>query len=172
MLCVIGHAVRGNRSGLIVRGDLTQSDGQAERRAAMDMIRPISPGSTRRLTQGADKGFHATEFVAGLRQTCGAPHVARKTGHCAKDSRTNPHEGYALSIRNRRQMEKTVGRAKTVGGMARTVHRGVERGRAAIRGRVARPDERQSWREKGMIVAGSRRPFGGFSGLPEQSASG
>jgi transposase len=47
MLCFIGHALMENRSGLIVQGDLTQADGHAERRAALDMIHRHSPGSTR-----------------------------------------------------------------------------------------------------------------------------
>lgn len=54
MLCFIGHALMENRSGLIVQGDLTQADGHAERRAALDMVHRHSPGSTRRLTLGAD----------------------------------------------------------------------------------------------------------------------
>ena len=54
--CFMGHALMENRSGLIVQGDLTQADGHAERRAALDMIHRHSPGSTRRLTLGADKG--------------------------------------------------------------------------------------------------------------------
>jgi transposase len=78
-LCFIGHALMENRSGLIVQGDLTQADGHAERRAALDMIHRHSPGSTRQLTLGADKGFDAAEFVADLRQACVTPHVAQKS---------------------------------------------------------------------------------------------
>ena len=44
-----------NRSGLIVQGELTQADGRAERQAALDMVHRHSPGSTRKLTLGADK---------------------------------------------------------------------------------------------------------------------
>ena len=76
MLCFIGHALMENRSGLIVQGDLTQADEHAERRAALDMIHRHSPGSTRQLTLGADKGFDAAEFVADLRKACVTPHVA------------------------------------------------------------------------------------------------
>lgn len=47
---------------------MTQADGHAERRAALDMIQRHSPGSTRRLTLGADKRFGAAEFVADLRK--------------------------------------------------------------------------------------------------------
>jgi hypothetical protein len=77
MLCFMGHALMENRSGLIVQGDLTRADGHAERRAALDMIHLHSPGSTRRLTLGADKKFDSADFVADLRTACVTPHVAR-----------------------------------------------------------------------------------------------
>jgi len=130
MLCVIGHALMENRSGLIVQGDLTQADGHAERRAALDMIHRHSPGSTRQLTLGADKGFDAAEFVADLRQACVTPHVAQKSRYSAIDGRTTRHEGYSLSIKHRKRIEEAFGWAKTVGGMAQTVYRGVERVRS------------------------------------------
>ena len=46
------------------------------------------------------------------------------------DGRTTRHEGYALSIRNRKRLEEAFSGAKTIGGMAQTVYRGVERVRA------------------------------------------
>lgn len=130
MLCFIGHALMENRNGLIVQGDLTQADGHAERRAALDMIHRHSPGSTRRLTLGADKGFDAAEFVADLRQACVTPHVAQKSRYSAIDGRTTRHEGYVLSIKHRKRIEEAFGWAKTVGGMAQTVYRGLERVRS------------------------------------------
>lgn len=130
MLCFIGHALMENRSGLIVQGDLTLAEGHAERRAALDMIHRHSPGSTRQLTLGADKGFDAAEFVADLRQACVTPHVAQKSRYSAIDGRTTRHEGYALSIKHRKRIEEAFGWAKTVGGMAQTVYRGVERARS------------------------------------------
>jgi transposase len=144
MLCFIGHALMENRSGLIVQGDLTQADGHAERRAALDMIHRHSPGSTRQLTLGADKGFDAAEFVADLRRACVTPHVAQKVRYSAIDGRTTQHEGYDLSIKHRKRIDLrrdndpadrcqillTFGWAKTVGGMAQTVYRGVERVRS------------------------------------------
>ena len=130
MLCFIGHALMENRNGLIVQGDLTQADGHAERRAALDMIHRHSPGSTRQLTLGADKGFDAAEFVADLRQACVTPHVAQKARYSAIDGRTTRHEGYALSIKHRKRIEEAFGWAKTVGGMAQTVYRGIERVRS------------------------------------------
>ncbi len=130
MLCFIGHALMENRSGLIVQGDLTRADGHAERRAALDMIQRHSPGSTRRLTPGADRGFDAARFVAGPRQTCVTPHVATKSSHSAIDGRTTRHEGYALPMRHRKRIEEAFGWAKTVGGMAQTVYRGFARARS------------------------------------------
>ena len=129
-LCFMGHALMENRHGLVVQGDLTQADGHAERRAALDMVHRHSPGSTRRLTLGADKGYDAAEFVSDLREACVTPHVAQKSRHSAIDGRTTRHQGYALSIKHRKRIEEVFGWAKTVGGMAQTVYRGVERVRS------------------------------------------
>jgi transposase len=130
MLCFIGHALMENRSGLIVQGDLTKADGHAERRAALDMVHRHSPGSTRRLTLGADKGYDAATFVADLRQACVTPHVAQKSRCSAIDGRTTRHRSYDLSLKHRKRIEEAFGWAKTVGGMAQTVYRGVERVRS------------------------------------------
>jgi len=86
-LCFMGHALMENRHGLVVQGDLTQADGYAERRAALDMVHRHSPGSTRRLTLGADKGYDAAEFVSDLREACVTPHVAQKSRYSAIPSR-------------------------------------------------------------------------------------
>ena len=130
ILCFVGHALMENRSGLIVQSDLTRADGHAERRAALDMIHRQSPGSTRRLTLGADKAFDSADFVADLRAACVTPHVAQKARHSAIDRRTTRHKGYALSIRHRKRIEEAFGWAKTIGGMTQTLYRGIERVRA------------------------------------------
>ncbi|MBI1403284.1 MAG: IS5 family transposase [Porphyrobacter sp.] len=130
VLCFMGHALMENRSGLIVQGDLTRADGHADRKAALDMIHAQSPGSTRQLTLGADKGYDSAGFVRDLRRACVTPHVARKARHSAIDGRTTRHEGYALSQKHRKRIEEPFGWAKTVGGMAQTVYRGVERVRS------------------------------------------
>lgn len=130
VLCFMGHALMENRSGLIVQGDLTQADGHAERRAALHMIHRHSPGSARPLTMGADKGYDAAGFVADLRKACVTPHVAQKSRHSAINARTTRHKGYALSIKHRKRIEEAFGWAKTIGGMAQTVYRGVERVRS------------------------------------------
>ena len=130
MLCFMGHALMENRNGLIVQGDLTKADGHGERKAALDMVHRHSPGSTRRLTLGADKGYDAGEFVRDLRQACVTPHVAQKSRYSAIDARTTRHAGYAPSQKHRKKIEEAFGWAKTVGGMAQTMYRGAERVRS------------------------------------------
>lgn len=69
VLCFMGHALMENRHGFVVQGDLTHADVHAERKAALDMVHRHSPGSTRQLTLGADKGYDAAGFVT----TCVKP---------------------------------------------------------------------------------------------------
>ena len=130
MLCFLGHALMENRNGLIVQGDLTKADGHGERKAALDMVHRHSPGSTKRLTLGADKSYDAGGFVADLRRACVTPHVAQKTRYSVIDGRTTRHAGYALSQKHRKKIEEAFGWAKTVGGMAQTMYRGIERVRS------------------------------------------
>jgi transposase len=130
MLCFMGHTLMENRSGLVVQADLTRADGHAERRAALDMLNRQSPGSTRRLTLAADRGYDSADFVAELRRMVVTPHVAQKARHSAIDGRTTRHSGYAQSQRRRKKIEEPFGWAKTVGGMAQTLYRGIERVRA------------------------------------------
>ncbi|WP_421904954.1 IS5 family transposase [Mameliella sp.] len=129
-LCFMGHSLMENRSGLIVQADLTQANGRAERRAAIDMLHRHSPGSTRRLTLAADRGYDSADFVAELRQMVVTPHVAQKSQHSAIDGRTTRHPGYAKSQRCRKKIEEPFGWAKTVGGLTQTMYRGIERVRA------------------------------------------
>ncbi len=126
-LCFIGHTLMENRNGLIVGTEMTQADGYAERRAALDMIHRHSPGSTRRLTLAADKGYDCAEFVKDLRRACVTPHVAQKVRYSAIDGRTTRHPGYAVSQKRRKKIEEPFGWAKTVGPMAQTMMRGIKR---------------------------------------------
>jgi IS5 family transposase len=88
MLCFMGHTLIESRNGLVVQADLTHADGHGERKAALKMINSHSPGSTRRLTLGADKGYDSADFVAALRRMIVTPHVAKKARHSAIDGRT------------------------------------------------------------------------------------
>jgi transposase len=129
-LCYMGHALMENRNGFAVGAHLTYADGTAERRAALDMLDAHDPGSTRRITLGADKGYDAAEFVADLRQMCVTPHIAAKAKGSAIDARTTRHEGYAVSQRKRKLIEEAFGWGKTIGPIAKTMLRGLARVRA------------------------------------------
>lgn len=89
-----------------------------------------SPGSTRQLTLGANKVYNAAGFVADLRQACVTPRVSQKARHSAINGRTTRHAGYALSVRQGKRIVEAFGWAKTVGGTAQTVYRGLERVRS------------------------------------------
>ena len=88
------------------------------------------PGSTRRLTLGAGKGYGAAGFGPDLRQASLTPHVVQKARQSAIDDRTTRQAGHALSQKHRKRSEQAFGWAKTVGGMAQTMYRGVERVRS------------------------------------------
>ncbi len=96
-LCFIGHALAENRHGLIVQADATTASSRAEREAAIAMIERHSPGSERRLTVAADKGYDTKGFVAECRRMCVTPHVAAKVRHSAVDGRTTRHASYVVS---------------------------------------------------------------------------
>ncbi len=125
-LCFMGHALMENRSGLIVDACLTEADGHAEREAALAMIEPRAdrPG---RITLGADKGYDAEDFVNECRSMNVTPHVAAKAAGSAIDGRTTRHAGYVLSQRIRKRIEEAFGWGKTVGPIAQTMLRGIER---------------------------------------------
>jgi hypothetical protein len=90
------------------------------------MIEPRAdrPG---RITLGADKGYDVEDFVNELRSMNVPPHVATKIAGAAVDRRTTRHAGYAISQRIRKRIEEAFGWSKTVGPIAQTMLRGIER---------------------------------------------
>jgi len=134
-LCFMGHALMENRHGLVVQAHLGPASGTAEREAAIDMIERHSPGSTRQLTLGADKGYDAASFISTLRQMHVTPHIARhdamlKTGKRRRskiDQRTTRHPGYVSSQRIRKRIEEAFGWAKMIAGLGKTRYRGTRR---------------------------------------------
>ena len=103
--------------------------GTAEREAALEMALDLKSGAT----LGADKAYDVRGFVEDLRCLDITPHVAQnvnRRGGSAIDGRTTRHPGYQLSQRARKRIEEPFGWAKTVGGMAQTAYRGIERVRA------------------------------------------
>ncbi len=133
-MAYMGHLLMENRNGLIVDAELTQATGKAEREAALRLIdRRPSPG--KRITLGADKAYDVTDFIHDLRDRNVTPHIAvdghlTKTGGYRKtaiDDRTTRHPGYAASLRVRKRIEEAFGWMKTVAGLRKTKHRGIDR---------------------------------------------
>jgi len=139
-LCYIGHTLMENRSGLAVRGGVSQASGTAERDQALDLIDRHRGESKRRITLGADKAYDVTDFVGELRSRSVTPHIAidghlSKTGKPRKtaiDRRTLRHAGYAVSQRCRKRVEEVFGWIKGSAGLAKVKLRGRDRVDAAF----------------------------------------
>jgi transposase len=118
-----GNVLMENRSGLVADVEVLQADGMAERDAAAIMIASI-PGE-KPVTVGADKGYDTKQMVKDVRECNATPHVAQKQ-NSAIDGRTTRHAGYKISQRKRKRIEEIFGWMKTVGGMRKLRHRGLE----------------------------------------------
>jgi transposase len=119
-----GHVLMENRNGLIADAEVLQATGTAERDAALLMMEAI-PGD-HAVTVGADKGYDTKNFVEEARNLNATPHVAQKKKHSAIDGRTTRHAGYAVSQQKRKRVEEIFGWMKTVGGMRKLRHRGLQ----------------------------------------------
>ena len=121
-----GQVLMENRNGLAVDAMTTQSTGTAERDAALLMAEAI-PGD-QPVTLGADKNYDTKDFVAEARNLAVTPHVSQndKGRRSAIDARTTRHAGYQISQRKRKRIEEIFGWMKTVGGMRKMRHRGLE----------------------------------------------
>ena len=121
-----GHVLMENRNGLVREVEVLQAHGTAERDAALVMMETI-PGD-QPVTVGADKGYDTKDFVAEARNLRVTPHVAQnnKGRKSAIDGRTTRHAGYAISQERRKRVEEIFGWMKTVGGMRKLRHRGLQ----------------------------------------------
>jgi transposase len=122
-LSYCGNILMENRNGLVADVETMRADGTAERDAAVVMLSSL-PGDER-VTVGADKGYDTKGFVADARALNATPHVAQKK-HSAVDGRTTRHEGYRISQQKRKRVEEIFGWMKTVGGLRKLRHRGLE----------------------------------------------
>ena len=122
-LSYCGNVLMENRNGLVADVETMQADGTAERDAAVVMLASL-PGDDQ-VTVGADKGYDTKGFVADARALNATPHVAQKK-HSAIDGRTTRHEGYRISQQKRKRVEEIFGWMKTVGGLRKLRHRGLE----------------------------------------------
>jgi IS5 family transposase len=106
--------------------EVTQAYGTAERDAAALMAERIA--GDHRVTLGADKNYDTAACVADLRSLNVTPHIAQNNRRrkSALDARTTRHAGYLLSQRKRKRVEEIFGWMKTVGGLRKLHHRGLE----------------------------------------------
>jgi transposase len=127
-LCVMGHVLMENRTGLAVDVLLTEATGNTEREAAVRML-DRRPDPQRHGTVGADKAYDTRDFVADCRERGMTPHVTQNTSgrRSAIDGRTTRHPGYAISQRVRKRVEEIFGWVKTVGGGRKLRYIGLER---------------------------------------------
>ncbi len=123
-LSFAGHVLMENRNGIAVNGCVTLAEGRAEVEAAVAMVEEI-PGQ-HRVTLGGDKNYDRKEFVQEMRDHQVTPHLALKATTII-DARTTRHPGYVISQQKRKRVEEIFGWLKTVGGLRKTRHRGVER---------------------------------------------
>jgi transposase len=119
-----GNVMMENRNGLVSDVQVLPATGTAEREAALMMIGSVE--SAKALTVGGDKGYDTRQFVAESRQMNATPHVAQKVRYSAIDARTTRHAGYGISQQKRKRVEEIFGWMKTVGGMRKLRHRGLE----------------------------------------------
>lgn len=121
-----GHVLMENRNGLAVDATVLPATGTAERDAAVQMVGQI-PGDGR-VTIGADKNYDTKSFVHDLRDLNSTPHVAQHDTNrrSAIDTRTTRHPGYGISQRKRKRVEEIFGWLKTVGGLRKLRHCGLD----------------------------------------------
>lgn len=121
-----GNLLVENRNGLIVKTEVFEANGTAERDAALVMLEQI-PGM-KQVTVGGDKAYDTADFVAECRHLKVTPHVAQnleRPGGSAIDARTTQHVGYAISQRKRKRIEECFGWLKTIALLRKVRHRGI-----------------------------------------------
>jgi transposase len=125
-LSYCGNLLIENCNGLIANTELLQANGTAERDAALLMIEKIQGDQP--ITIGADKAYDTKDFVKETRNMNATPQVAQnnKGRKSAIDGRTTRHPGYAISQQKRKRVEEIFGWMKTVGGMRKLRHRGLQ----------------------------------------------
>lgn len=119
-LSFCANALMENRNGFCVDLSVEPATGTAERDAALKLLKKERRRSKGRLkTVGADKGYHAKNFVEDVRALDIAPHVARIKNRWTPglDGRTSRHKSYAQSQRKRKRVEEIFGWWKSVGGL-------------------------------------------------------
>lgn len=135
-LSYLAHLLTEDRCGLAVGGRVSLASGDAERTAALELVRRRGRERRRRrrITLGMHKAYDAAELVAALRAEGVTPHVCQNTTRrrSAVDGRTTRHAGYAMSQAARRRGERVFGWLKTIALLRQVRHRGRDRVNSAF----------------------------------------
>lgn len=112
----LGHVITENRNGLVVSSCATHSSTTAEREACLDLLDGMVRGE-KAITLGADKQYQDPQFIGDLRKRGVIPHVAEyeKGANMGKNSLTaaeRESDGFGISRRKRKLVEKVFGWAK------------------------------------------------------------
>lgn len=124
-LSFAGHAAMENRHGLCVHFAVKPAVGSPESVVAVEQMTELRHRDFRPKTVGADKGYHTTEFVEGMRAQKIVPHPARKDGQ--KTLHVLLTSAHTISQRVRKRIEEIFGWTKTTGCFRKSRYRGVER---------------------------------------------
>jgi transposase len=128
-LCFAGHATMENRHGLCVLFQVKPSVGAPESRVAVEQVRLLHERGFRPKTVGADRGYHTSGFIDGMRAQGVTPHPALMRNHRCLGVVVNA--AHRTSQKLRKRIEEIFGWSKTVGGLRQSRYRGVERTHAA-----------------------------------------
>ena len=126
-LYYMGHVLMEHRTGLPVDVQITEASGNAERDAALAMLKRQAARTGR--TVAGDKGYDTRDFVADCRAMGVTPHVAQniaRWGGSAIDARTTRHAGYFASQRIRKRIEELFGWGKDGRALRKMRHRGLK----------------------------------------------
>lgn len=106
-----------NRNGLCTLLELQPALGTPESAGAMKQMIELRNRGFAPKTVGADKGYHAAEFVTGVREQKIAPHTARKDGQ--KTLHVLLTLAHAISQKLRKRIEEILAGQKRRAGSAR-----------------------------------------------------
>lgn len=130
-LSYLGHLVMENRNGLIVASTLTQSSTTAERQAARGLMQQVRKlfGGEKKMTVGADKAYHESDFMEAMKQLDIEPHVPayQRERVDMAPAGVRDSDAYRSSQRKRKWIERCFAWIKGPAGYGRTKFRGSRR---------------------------------------------
>lgn len=124
-LCFAGHATMENRHGLCVLFEVHPAVGAPESTVAVEQMIELQNRGIEPQTVGADKGYHDSTFVHGLRAQNIKPHPALREDRSKMG--IIRRSAYTMSQKCRKKIEEIFGWAKTTGCFRKSRYRGVER---------------------------------------------